>query len=146
MIPFFITHSKFYLYEVKNYQGDYYYESDKLFKKPNIEVINTLHQLGRTESLLRQLLLSIGIEPRINAFVVFINPNFTLYQAQMDKPFIFPTQIEQHMKNLHAISSKLTEKHKNIAAQLLSLNITDSPFTQIPAYNFDQLKKGIICP
>ncbi|WP_369413997.1 nuclease-related domain-containing protein [Aquibacillus saliphilus] len=46
-----ITQEKIYLYEVKNYEGDYLYESDKLFKKPRLEVINRLHQLSRSESL-----------------------------------------------------------------------------------------------
>ncbi|MDY0405262.1 hypothetical protein P5G51_007455 [Virgibacillus sp. 179-BFC.A HS] len=96
--------------------------------------------------MLRQLLLSLGFKPKINAFLVFINPSFTLYQAPLDKPFIFPNQIERHIKTLNATLSKLTEKHKIVADQLLSLNITDSSFKQIPAYEYDQLKKGISCP
>ncbi|MBP2076595.1 nuclease-related domain-containing protein [Oceanobacillus polygoni] len=84
-----ITGDKFYIYEVKNYEGDYHYQSDKLFKKPRLEIINPLHQLSRSESLLRQLLLTLGFIPQIDASVVFINPSFTLYQAPLDKPFSF---------------------------------------------------------
>lgn len=141
-----ITPGKIYFYEVKNYEGDYYYESDKLFKKSNLEIINPLHQLSRSESLLRRVLLSLGYKLQIDAYVVFINPKFTLYQVHLDKPIIFPTQLNQYMEDLNAIPSKLTEKHKKVAKQLLALNNTDSPYKQIPSYDYDQLRKGITCP
>ncbi|MFZ3577913.1 nuclease-related domain-containing protein [Virgibacillus sp. DJP39] len=142
-----IAPGKIYFNEGKNYEGDYLYASDKLFKKPRLEVINPLHQLSRSESLLRQLLHSLGSTPQIiDASVVFINPSFTLYQAPLDKPFIFPTQINQYMKSLNTISSKLTDKHKKLAKQLLSLNRTDSPYTKITSYDYDQLQKGITYP
>lgn len=140
-----ITAAMIYFYEVKNFEGDYYYDSDKLFKKPELEVINPLHQLSRSESLLRQLFLNIGYNLPINAFIVFINPIFTLYQAPLDKPIIFPTQVKQHMTTLNKIPSKLTEKHKRMADHLLSLHITDSPYKQIPKYDYRQLRKGITC-
>ncbi|WP_342728897.1 MULTISPECIES: nuclease-related domain-containing protein [Virgibacillus] len=106
-----ILAGKIYFFEVKNYEGDYYYEYDKLFKKPNLEVINPYLQLSRSESLLRQLLLSLGFKLQIDASIVFINPKFTLYQAPLDKPIIFPTQVKQYMENLNIIPSKLTESH-----------------------------------
>lgn len=40
-----ITLDKLYIFEVKNYVGDYYFESDILYKKPNKEVSNPLNQL-----------------------------------------------------------------------------------------------------
>lgn len=141
-----IFRGKIYMYEIKNYEGDHYYEAGKLYKKNKMEVINPLHQLGRAESLLGQLLLSIGYKPQIQAFVFFVNPSFMLYQAPKDKPFIFPPQIKRHMQILHATTSKLTEIDKRIADQLLSLHITDSPFKKIPSYEYDLLQKGIVCP
>ncbi|WP_164667564.1 nuclease-related domain-containing protein [Virgibacillus doumboii] len=133
-------------YEVKNLEGDYYCESDKIYRKPRKEIINPLHQLSRSESLLRQLFSSLGTNPSIESSVVFINPKFTLYQAPLDKPIIFPTQIERHMNQLNSQTSKLTNKHKNLADQLIALNIKDSPFKQLPPYDYDQLRKGITCP
>ena len=47
------------MFEVKNYEGDYYYESDRLYMKPKSEINNPLIQLKRTESLLRQLFQSL---------------------------------------------------------------------------------------
>ncbi|MDY0407882.1 nuclease-related domain-containing protein [Paracerasibacillus soli] len=133
------------VYEVKNQEGDFYYEEEKFYKKPRIETINPLHQLSRSESLLRQLLLSLGYKLQINASVVFVNPNFTLYQAPLDKPIIFPTQLDQYMNHLNAIPSRLTENHKRLADQLLASHITDSPFSKLPSYDYNQLRKGITC-
>ncbi|WML43926.1 nuclease-related domain-containing protein [Neobacillus sp. PS3-40] len=140
-----ITSETIYFFEVKNYEGDYYYESERFYKKPKTEIINPLLQLSRSESLLRQLLQSLGFKIPINASVVFINPEFTLYQAPLNKPFIFPTQINSYLKNLDSIPSKLISKHKMIADKLTSLHIKDSPYKLLPSYDYDQLRKGNTC-
>ena len=134
-----------YLFEVKNYEGDYYYEADRLYKKPKSEITNPLNQLNRSESLLRQLLHNLGFNLPIDSSVVFINPEFTLYQTPLNMPFIFPTQITRYLKNLNSIPSRLNKKHKLLADQLISLHIKDSPFKQIPTYDYGQLQKGITC-
>lgn len=140
-----ITKGTIYIFEVKYFEGDYYYESDKLFKKPKLEVINPLHQLGRNESLLRQLLLKLGFQTSIHASVVFMNPTFTLYQAPLDKPFIFPTQIKSYLSKLNSITSKLTDRDIKLAEQLLSLRLIDSSYSKIPKYEYKDLQKGITC-
>lgn len=141
-----IIHSEtIYLFEVKNFEGDYYYESDRLYKNPKSEITNPLIQLNRSESLLRQLLKNLGCNLPISASIVFINPEFTLYQIPLNKPFIFPTQIKKYLKNLNTIPSKLNSKHKILADQFISLHIKDSPFKQLPTYDYVQLQKGITC-
>ena len=141
-----VIHSEtIYLFEVKNYEGDYYYESDRLYKKPKSEITNPLNQLNRSESLLRQLLQNLGYNLPISSSIVFINPEFTLYQAPLNKPFIFPTQINRYLKNLNTIPSKLNKKHKMLADQLISLHIKDSPYKLLPTYDYGQLQKGITC-
>ena len=135
-----------YFFEVKNYEGDYYYESDRLYKKPKTEMNNPLNQLSRSESLLRQLFQSLGFNIPIDASVVFINPEFTLYQTPLNKPFIFPTQVNRYLKNVNKIPSKVKWKNKkSLADKLISLHIIDSPFMQLPSYDYDQLRKGITC-
>ena len=51
-----ITQEPLYLFEVKNYEGDFYFEADRFYTLPKKEYKNPLHQLQRSESLLRQLL------------------------------------------------------------------------------------------
>ncbi|ARK32633.1 Nuclease-related domain protein [Halalkalibacter krulwichiae] len=140
-----IFQDSIYMFEVKNYEGDYYYESERLYKTPNNEISNPLNQLNRSESLMRQLLYDLGYHLPIYASVIFINPEFTLYQAPRNLPFIFPTQVESVLKKMKSIPSKLNEKHKILANHLMSLHIKESPFTLVPPYNYDQLRKGITC-
>ena len=140
-----ISSETIYLFEVKNYEGDYFYESDRLYKKPKFEINNPLSQLSRSESLLRQLLQNLGFNIPIHASVVFINPEFTLYQTPLNKSFIFPTQINRHLKNLNTIPSKLNSRHRILADKLISLHLNESPFNLLPSYNYDQLRKGITC-
>lgn len=140
-----ITPETIHIFEVKNYEGDYYYEADKFFKIPQFEIINPLHQLSRSESLLRQLFLKHNINLPIAASVIFINPEFTLYQAPSDKPIILPTQIKRHLNQLNIIPSRLNRKHKLIADKLISLHIKVSSYNQFPEYTYEQLKKGVTC-
>ncbi|MFC4322285.1 nuclease-related domain-containing protein [Litchfieldia salsa] len=140
-----ITPEAIYCFEVKNYEGDYVYESDRFYKKSKSEITNPLTQLNRSESLFRQLLQGLDINFPIHAFVVFINSEFTLYQTPLNKPLIFSTQINRFLKNLSTKTTNLTTKQRNLADKLISLHITDSPFKQLPSYNYEELRKGITC-
>ena len=140
-----ITEQCIYFFEVKNYEGDYYYEGERIYKLPKTEITNPLIQLKRNESLLRQLLQKFGFNLNIYGYVVFINPEFTLYQSPLNKPFLFPPQVNRHLDNLNSISSKLNNEHKLLAEKLISLHMINSPFTQLPSYDYYQLQKGITC-
>lgn len=140
-----ITQGKILLFEVKNFEGDYYYETGTFYKQPNQEITNPLHQMERSQSLLRQLILSLGFNPQIEGSVVFVNAKFMLYQAPRHQPIIYPTQITTHLSHLNAIESKLTDRHYKLADKLVALHISDSPFTKVPEYNFEEFKKGMIC-
>ncbi|WP_428910232.1 nuclease-related domain-containing protein [Niallia sp. Krafla_26] len=134
-----------YLFEVKNFEGDYLFENERLYKKPKSEITNPLTQLSRGESLFRQLLQSLGHNIHVEASLVFINPEFTLYQAPQNKPIILPTQVNRCLRKINSNSSTLKDRHRILADKLISLYIPDSPFKQIPNYNFDHLHKGIGC-
>lgn len=81
----------------------------------------------------------------VAASVIFIHPEFTLYHAPLNTPLIFPTQINRYFKHLNSLPAKLNGKHKRLAEKLLSLHIEESPFMQLPRYEYEQLRKGIIC-
>ncbi|NIK29243.1 hypothetical protein FHS45_002344 [Thalassobacillus devorans] len=140
-----VTANKIYLYEIKNFEGDYYYESDKLFKFPENEILNPIHQLQRTETLLRQLLQQHGSPFPIESFVVFINPNFTLYKAPVDKPILYFSQLKKYLHTLESTSSPMEKRHSSLVKKLQVLQINNSPFHQLPAYHFQDLRKGFHC-
>ncbi|MCM3599208.1 NERD domain-containing protein [Robertmurraya korlensis] len=140
-----ITFDTMYLFEVKNYEGDFYYEDDKLYLANKTEVTNPINQLRRSETLLRQLLQSLGDHTPIQGKVIFINPEFTLFQAPLNKPFILPTQVNRFLKRINSNPSKLNRKHRILAEKLTSLHLTESPYQQLPSYSYDDVQKGIIC-
>ncbi|ULT57262.1 NERD domain-containing protein [Neobacillus drentensis] len=154
---FEINHTKFqidsliimqqliYLNEVKNIEGDYFYENKKFYSINEKERKDPLLQLDRCSSLLRQLLQYLGFPIPIEPWVVHINPEFSLYQAPRNEQIILPTQVKRYINKINTTPSKLTSKHERLADQLLSLHIVKSPYSILPAYTYDQLKKGIVC-
>ena len=142
-----ITADKTYFYEVKNYEGDYVYnpEKDEFIKKPQHKIVNPLHQMERGETLLNQLLFKNGFKIPIDAAVVFVNDEFTLYQALSDKPVIYPNQIRRYFNKLNSIPSKLRKHHHLLAEKLMSLHITNPTYKHIPPYSYEELRKGITC-
>ena len=140
-----ISQKNIYLFEVKNYEGDFYIDKDMWYSTSGIEIKNPLHQLKRSESLLRRLLQDFGSTFSIEAYLIFINPEFTLYQVPLNLPIIFPSQLNRFMKKLNMTSSKLNGKHSKLAEQLVSAHINESPFTRLPNYDYEQLQKGITC-
>jgi hypothetical protein len=141
----FITPGKNYLFEVKNFEGDYYVEGEKWYSATGGEIKNPYHQLQRCESLLSRLLLSIGVILPIESYLVFINPEFHLFQAPMNLPIIYPTQLHRFQNKLNSTPPVFKNGHPKFINKLLSLHLDESRFSQIPPYSFDSLRKGIIC-
>lgn len=141
-----ISQQTIYPFEVKNYEGDYRYELGNFYPKlSKDEIKNPLDQLKRSKSLLRPILKNLGFQLPIEGYVTFVNPNSTLYQAPLNEPIIHPTQLNSLIKKLNDIPSKLTNRHKMLADQLISMHQTDSPYTRFPPYTYNGLKKGFIC-
>ncbi|WP_254778902.1 MULTISPECIES: nuclease-related domain-containing protein [unclassified Bacillus (in: firmicutes)] len=135
-----------YIIEVKNYEGEYSYDPEMFQMAFGKEVLNPLAQLNRSKSLLRLLLQSLNINFSIEGKIVFVNPQFTLYKASPDLPFIYPTQLKSFLTKLDTIPSHLNSSHKKLAEKLTSMHLTGlSPNAKLPAYEITQLRKGITC-
>ncbi|WHY00109.1 nuclease-related domain-containing protein [Neobacillus sp. DY30] len=133
------------LFDVKNFEGEYVY-GDEYFKTiSGRDFQNPLDQLKRSKLLLSQLLQTLGSKLTVEAYVIFINPQFTLYQTPPDLPFILPTKLDSFMKKLDQGPSRLNDSHKTLADKLISLHQTVPPYTHLPSYEYDQLRKGITC-
>ncbi|WP_082693046.1 nuclease-related domain-containing protein [Bacillus sp. FJAT-29814] len=133
-----------YLIDVKNFEGEYIYESKKLKTMAGKEIDDPLIQLQRCESLFRQLLQQYNLNFHIEAYLVYINPDFTLYQAPPNDSVILPTKLNRFLKKLNTEFSTLTKGHENLANLLISLDIGDYPYSNYPAYTYEGLQKGII--
>lgn len=141
-----ITANGICIYEVKNYEGKYFYEAEKLYKlSTKREVMSPLIQINRSQTLLRQLVEQLGFNVSVNAFVVFVNQQFTLYQAPPQEELLLPTLLNEHFARINGISARLTKNHRRIAEELKSLHMESSIFTDIPNYESEKLKRGITC-
>jgi hypothetical protein len=134
-----------YLIDVKTHEGDYCYSSDHLTTINGKVTKNPVIQLIRSKSLFLQLLQELRFKINVEAFVIFINPSFTLYQAPTELPFIFPTQLTRFLNSLDSKKSQLLNLHKNMAEKLCSLHLNESRHASLPNYDYRQLKKGVTC-
>lgn len=134
------------LIDVKNFQHDCFYDSDKFFNvTTNREYQNPIVQLKRSQTLFRQLLQTHKLNYLVDASVIFINPEFTLYQAPMNLPIVLPGQVKRFIKKYNQIPSKLHDGHRELAQKLISLHQPKNPFVTLPVYHYSQLRKGIYC-
>ncbi|SHN27244.1 nuclease-related domain-containing protein [Gracilibacillus kekensis] len=134
-----------YMYEVKNFLGNYYYENNKLFIEPQQEIDDPLTQLKRSEALLRQLLKYLGFSNQLQAKVVFVNPEFTLFQAPRSSKLLLPSQLNRYFHKFRQCPPLDTSFYQ-LGEKFQSISLEKSPYTQPPTYQYNELKKGIPCP
>lgn len=135
-----------YIYEVKNFEGEYFFEAEKMYKlSTKREVMSPLIQINRSKTLLRQLIEQLGFNFSVKAYVVFVNSQFTLYQAPPLEELVLPTLLNTHFAQLDSISARLTKNHRRIAEELKAVHMEDSPFHDVPNYESEKLKRGMTC-
>ncbi|WP_163582665.1 nuclease-related domain-containing protein [Gracilibacillus saliphilus] len=139
-----LTADTLYFFDVKNLPGNYIHIDKRWYKLPNKEVNNPLLQLKRSETLMRQVLQELHADIQIECYDVFVNPEFTLYQAPMNKQLILPTQLPQLMRDL-ATKPPATASQQLLAKQLIARDIGKYQYPKIPKYRYHQFKKGFRC-
>lgn len=140
-----ITSEAAFLFEVKNFEGDFYMEADKFYTYLKKEISSPLLQLERSESLLRRLFQEHSFNTPIKAYVVFVNPEFYLYKTPLNSPIIFPTQLNRFLENLNIKSSYMKAWHSKLAEKLIVLQKDEYPYKRLPKFSYEQLEKGVIC-
>src|SRR5690606_28834151 len=114
-----ILQNTIYIFNVKNNDGDYYIEKDKwYFAASGKEIRDPFLQLNRSDYLLRQLLQQHGFHFSVESYLVYVNPDFLLYQAPLRKPIIFPNQLSRFVQKLNNTPGKITNRHKSLARKL----------------------------
>jgi hypothetical protein len=140
-----ISNNTVYLFEVKNFEGDFYIEKDRWFSSTDNEIQNPILQLQRSETLSRRLLKELGFGGIVKPYLIFINPEFHLYNAPREPQIIFPTQLNRFLQELLSKTTKTNSLDSKHSKKLLSIHLKDSPYSRIPKYTYDQLNKGIYC-
>lgn len=133
--------------EIKNFDRNYYYHGDKNFYSCSSKNIikNPLDQLNRIKIMLQKLLQKNGFNIPVEGHLIFINPEFYLYQAPMNEPTVFHPQLKKFLTELDSKPANLNSNHWNLADFLLEEHIADSPYMQLPSYKYQSLRKRIIC-
>lgn len=132
-------------FEAKNYEGDFYIDSEKWYTTAGKEIQNPVLQLNRSESLLRQWLRKNGSSYPVKGRVIFTHPEFTLFQAPLTLPIVLPTQLNRYINKLKTIPIKPSHYMKKLAEKFVDEHINESPYKRLPQYKFEELRKGIIC-
>ena len=132
--------------EVKNFEGNYLYRDGEFYlcvaQNP---ITNPLYQVKRSETLLQQYLKKNGLHFRTLPYLVFINPNFFLYQAPQKDSIIFPPQLSNFMNKVNSKPSKLNGMQQKLADQLIADHKIESPYPKLPPYDYHSLQKGLTC-
>lgn len=142
-----IFNNKIFLLEIKNFEGDFYFHNDNWYVvETRKEIRSPLMQLKRSELLLKELLQKHGYKMlQVESYVIFINQEFTLYQAPINSSIILPTQVNRFIKKLNNQSAPFNAQQTKLAKQLTDLHLTDSTHTNLPEYSYENLRKGIVC-
>jgi hypothetical protein len=136
-----------YLLDVKNYEGEYCFKTDGYFKiNDQYPKKDPLAQLKRAEVLFRQFIQKLRFNLSIEAYLIFINPEFTLYQPAPNSQIILPSQVNKFVSKLNNMTSKLTTAHAQLGDKLIASHISESPYSQVPHYTYEALRKGHKCP
>lgn len=141
-----VTAKTLYLYEVKNFEGEYYYENGKMyFGRTKKEVFDPLYQINHAESALRQLLDQMGYNLSIKKYLVFMNRNFTLFQAPLNSGMVLPGMLTSHLSMIDNHSDRLNQNHIRFANEIKPMHMENFTLHNVPFYEEESLKKGIIC-
>lgn len=142
------TPNQLHLLEIKNYEGEFTFHDDYLYSHSTKKYYrNPIDQLNRGKLLLQNMFHEINIPLPLQANVIFVNPSFTLFQAEKNPNIILPTQLKGYFQRLNNNNQKptLPREYLLYKDKLLLRNISKSPFTKFPDYNMDKLQKGILC-
>lgn len=135
-----------YLFEVKNYEGDFILEGDNLNRTDGIDFKNPLIQMKRNEPLVRNVFQSLGCNIPLVSLTVFVNPQFHLYNAPQNLPIIYPAQLPRFIEKINQKPSHLDRTQIDLAKKLVSRTLAENPYERLPVYEYEELKKGIVCP
>ena len=141
-----LSQDKVYPLDIKNFEGDYSAEGENWYTSAKKDMKNPVHQQNRCVILFRSLLRNLNCHYPLEPYLIFINPEFHLYITTINPSLVFHSQLNRFLKKLNARSVKLNKRHYKLAEQLVALHIVESPYPHLPAYDYDQLEKGILCP
>lgn len=133
------------IYEVKNHYGPYYVENGLFYTSNDYEVVDPSFQIGKSATLLRQHLRSLGLHFKVETYLVFIDPTFVLHQAPKDFPYLLEGQLENHFQTVRNRQQSYHPEQIALAEYMTEQHLFKVKNADIPEYNYADLRKGIDC-
>lgn len=135
------------LIEVKNYTGEYLFDSNEMYFASNKERLEQqpFSQIGTTKSMLKKLFDEKDIRMKITEKIIFPNQDFYMYNDHRDLPTVYAATLSQFIDELNKKSCWLNDKHQNILQKLMSSRVSLSKYYLPIQCEFEVLKKGITC-
>jgi len=140
-----ILNEKIYIFEIKNYSGNFYWHEDSILGESGYEILNPKGQINRSKVYLKNILKSLNISCTVDAQVVFTHPGFHMYHSTPKDPFIFRSQLKNFFNILFNQPLISDNKQHYLANQLLKRHIENYRPDNLPIYQFKELKKGVYC-
>ena len=141
-----ITGQGIYMYEIKNFKGEYMNSPNYLKTFSGEEILNPVNQLNRTVVVFRQLLKQWQVRMELSSAVIYVNPQFTLYKAEETDNIILPTALPYHLMGLNRKRRPLTRDHHTLAERLLKAHQSEASFQKKRSvYDYESLRKGLTC-
>lgn len=134
------------LIEVKYFKGEFIYNDDSFYDcLGKVEFRNPIDQLNRTSIYFRNLLRKLQINLPLHAHLVFNHNQFTLFQLKQQTPILLQSQLPTFTNLLSHQPGRLQQFHFNLADKLKQMHIPQSPYENLPDYEYSTLQKGILC-
>ncbi|WP_409253480.1 nuclease-related domain-containing protein [Bacillus sp. SCS-153A] len=89
-------------FEVKNFEGDYKIKEGVWINPLGKEIKDPLLQMKRAQSLIRQQAQKLGFNPLVESHLIFVNPEFHLYNPPENPCIIYPTQLNRFMRKFQS--------------------------------------------
>lgn len=141
-----ITSDAIFLYEIKNYEGNYSNQDGQFRMESGQDIVNPVSQLNRTSTVFGKLVNQWDHTLPVISNVVFVNSQFFLYKAEKNDPFIFLPQLNSHFSSINRRCTSLSARHHHLADRILNECEKELPYRRkLPNYLFEDLKKGLSC-
>lgn len=140
-----IFEGKILLDEIKNYSGVHNWGPEEFTKQSGTTLENPPLQLTKTKVRLRKLLASMGYSMEIEAFIVYVNPEFSIWGAPCEGDTILPGQISEHFRELQNMKPVTNPNLEKLAQALTDCHDPEYP-SKLIKYDYEKIGKGINCP
>ncbi|EKU50041.1 nuclease-related domain-containing protein [Staphylococcus massiliensis] len=132
-----------YLFEIKNYTGDYYAKDHAMRTATEFEIPNPYSQLIKQKNEIKRLLSSKQIHYDLKAYIVYTNPTFTLHGDLPNRStYLPPTELHKISSFFGPSSEKDFKVYHFLKAQQIDYF---SHYQPTRPYKFNELQPGLKC-